>query len=202
MLLILDRQHGSKGGDWHGGAGVDLDGDGEITIHEREAALTPWIALGAIDYCDEQGVEVELIADGPYYERHARATNLAREHSGKVAYVALHLNAGGGGYSATFYDHRSAAGKGLATEIAAALAGLRLDGVTEHLRRPATSGGWTSRAYGCIEGIYTGPSNISAALIEPLFMDNDDHHQHLTGVTLQEIGAAVAKAAIRWGQNG
>lgn len=50
----------------------------------------------------------------------------------------------------------------------------------------------TARGFGCIDGIYEGPANITAVLLEPGFIDSAEHAGLWTAEGLQRIGRALA----------
>lgn len=201
VIALLDRQHYGTGRGL--GAAADLDGDGLIEVHEREAMLTPLYITPAKRVFADNGHDATVISEGSYPLRHrVAATTAAINAPRPVAYIACHLNAGGtagtGDYGVIFYDGRSAAGWALATAIAHRLRALDLDGVARILVRPTDPDGWTRRAHATISGIYRGPINISGVCFEPLFLDNPAHQAHLTEAGLSRIGEALALGCIDW----
>jgi len=200
MLVILDRQHGYKTGDrWIPGACADIDGDGFIEDWEQEARLTYRYIQYAAEYLIEYGHSVLIIDQGRYPTRHAKANGRARHEIEKVAYVACHLNAGGGDYSLVLYDERSSSGEDLARSVRSELQGL-IPEYRKRLIRLCAEEAWKNGFY-TIKGIWRGPKNISAICYEPLFMDNPDHQEFLkTEKGIKEIGESLAKGCIKWGQ--
>jgi len=211
MLAILDIQHAGKPGKNDLGASHDLDGDGVIGTMEHEAELTPIYAAAAREYLIKQGAAVVILTAGSYASRHKKASTLAKAHAGPVAYVACHLNAGGGDYSLVVHDYRSGTGATLATSLSRALR-KRLKplgvprgftGRTGPPSRPSNPPGllWDAmptfegsqmwpRAWVTLAGVYDGPVNISGVCFEPCFMDS---HSELCGPDgLEVIGRALA----------
>ena len=135
MVLILDRQHYGKPGQNDLGAGADLDGDNVVAIDEREANLTLIYIEAAKELAESEGHTVYVIDSGWYSSRHERAIEIARAHPDDMcAYIACHLNAGGGDYSVCLYDHRSGGGRKLSTSVSALLSD-QLPDVNRHLTR-------------------------------------------------------------------
>ena len=203
MIAILDRQHFGKPNRRSEdlGAGVDLDGDGVIEAHEWETALTP-IYLSACQLkLEALGVEVVTFPyEGQkmsYKQRHAEACRLARENpEARGAYLAAHLNAGGGNYGLVIHDERSSGGKALAESIAN---GMRhyLPELYRVLVRGASSDSW-ARGLTTIRGIWSGPANLSGVCFEPLFMDNEDHQDLIKSDGLQRAGLSAAVGIEAW----
>jgi hypothetical protein len=217
MLAIFDIQHAGKPGKRDLGASHDLDGDGLVEANEHEARLTPLYVKGARAMLEPSGVRVEVLEDGAYSTRHRRAAELAKEHGGPVAYVACHLNAGGGDYGLVCYDYRSGNGSTLATELARKLRkrlaehGVRrvLTGATAPAKRPSGSLGvrWDllpkyngatlwPRPYSTIQGIYKGPANLSGVCFEPVFMDSHAHVLDEAGLEL--LGRCLASGLLSY----
>lgn len=199
MLVILDRQHGYKEGTkWLSGACADIDGDGVKEDWEQEARLTYRYIQYAAGYLYERGHSVLIIDSGRYINRHGKANMRAKHYDGKAAYVACHLNAGGGDYSLVLHDARSAGGEALARCLRSKLKVL----FPEYRDRKVRACGpdsWAN-AYATITGIYSGPRNISAVCYEPLFMDNVDHQQILNDEDgIRMLGEALAKGCLAWG---
>lgn len=210
-FAILDIQHAGKPGKNDLGAAHDIDGDGMIGAFEHEAELTPIYATAAKAALEAAGAAVEIINSGSYTNRHKHARALAAERSGLVAYVACHLNAGGGDYGLVVSDYRSGNGGTLATECARVMRkkfadhGIRrvLTGQTAPTKRPSGSLGdrwdrlpkWGGalhwpRPWWTIKGIYSGPANLSGICYEPVFMDS--HANMLDEAGLELIGQALA----------
>ena len=127
-VVIFDLQHrGKPPPNQHDvGAGRDLDGDGTIGAHEVETHLVPGYVGPANEILFGAGHRVVWFTDGSYAARHKRAAKIAAQvgPSGRVAYLACHLNAGAEGKlqrALTLYDARSTGGKSLATTIATSL---------------------------------------------------------------------------------
>ena len=196
MIAIFDIQHRGKPGRRAGemGAGFDFDGDGVIEIHEQEAYLTPIYAGAASERLALAGEKVVFLEYGTYAERHAKAIQIARSTSEPVAYIACHLNAGGGDYGIILHDDRSVNGHRLSKHLAAALrAGFPVPRVTT--KGTAIAGTW-KRAHTTIAGIYDGPENLTGVCYEPAFIDK--HAHLLTPEGLAAIGKALAEGVLAW----
>ena len=203
MIVIFDRQHYGKPGSASGdrGAGVDLDGDGQIESGEQEANLTPLYIQPAKALLTQLGHTVYLLDSGWYSQRHEDAIAIARANPSKrVAYLACHINAGGGDYAVFLFDSRSSGGAALAGSITDAFASdSDLTGISRSLLRSASATNDWSNAYNTVKGIYAGPTNISGVCVEPYFLDQAKHRW----LTTPEGGAALAEALVdgivRWG---
>ena len=199
MIVVLDRQHIGKPGKSDLGAGADLDGDGKVEIHEMEANLTPLYIKGAKQYLEVRNHNVNVIEKGSYSDRQRLANRVAQANLGiSVAYIACHLNAGNGDYASIFHDERSRSGKALAEHIADAIRALGLSGVKRVLVKAASPDDWTRHALATVRSIYRGPGNISGVCFEPLFIDNEQHQQHLEPDSMHKIGQALAAGCLAW----
>ena len=193
IAAILDRQHVgrvSKLDDLGASPGPNLlDHEGmQTAVYLRHAELT----------LRQQGKPVVPMSDGAYDSRHRRAIQYAKAVPGRRwAYVAAHLNAGGGDYGLVGYDHRSTAGRQLAEAIAAALEE-HCPELARVVVQPVQPTGWTRDMYATISGIYAGPSNLSAVCFEPCFLDQPDHAPLLTPDGLRRIGLALAEGIGGW----
>lgn len=195
-LIFLDRQHAGKPGRKVSdrGAQADLDGDGKIEVHEREAMLTPKYLLNAEERLLELGHDVITLSDGWYSERHNRVNRYSQGVSGPKVYVAAHINAGGGDYGAVFYDSRSSSGPKLAQKIAIKMKNAcpEIDGGIKII--PAKPDDWTLHANNTIRGV----GSPVAICFEPCFIDNDTHKVLLTEAGLSRIGIALAEGIHSW----
>ena len=197
LIVILDRQHVGKPGRNDLGAGADLDGDGTIDFDEREANLTPILIEACRRKLVEAGATVHVFEDDSYWVRHQWAVDIAIDNQDAlVPYIAQHLNAGGGTYSAGFYDARSRNGEKLANCISRAYSDANLSGVSRAItRRCAPTGDWVN-AYHTIKGVYFGPANICGYCSEPVFMDCLAHREHLTEDGLKRLGELQAEGIL------
>jgi len=195
-IVILDRQHhGKPGGRGDLGARADLDGDGMVEAHEFEANLTPLYIASARDYLEPLGIEVVVLEWGSYKARHAYANAIAGAADGApVAYIACHLNAGGGRYAAVLHDSRSRGGRGLAVTLADALEE-EFDELSKGKAVPAGPG---KRAFVTYDGIFEGPGNISGVCFEPCFMDTPEHRPLLSPGGLSRIGRVLGAGCLTW----
>ena len=214
--VILDIQHAGKPTKRDLGASHDIDGDGVVELWEHEAKLTPIYAEAAVRELEAAGHTVVMETSGSYSSRHKRAVKLAEKSWDPVAYVACHLNAGGGDYGLVCWDYRSRGGKRLSRLVGAEL---QLEFNRDELRRvivpdnsatapsvapddQAARRQWSElprydgsvlwpRAWGTIKGIYRGPEMLSGICFEPAFLDT---HADLINTTrgLERIGGALA----------
>lgn len=193
MIAILDWQHHGKPGRNDRGASFDVNGDGEL---EYETELTRGYIDAAAHVLESAGHHVYIFDDGTYRSRHARANTIARAIAEPVAYLACHLNAGGGDYGMVLYDWRSGGGAQLASELVKALSP-RLAEVGRSRTMLSSPDQW-GRAWSTIRGIYDGPAHISGACLEPAFMDTSKHHPLFTSEGLKRIGEAIAVGLMSW----
>ena len=199
MPLILDRQHVGKGGKRRNdvGAALDLDGDGDIDRDEEESYLTEGYIQGATLAMCEPGryIPSPVLTLGPYSERHRLSNELAlRCTTLPFAYVACHVNAGGGDFGLILHDHRSTGGKRLALAIAARLSAACPE-LSEVQVKACCPDDWTRNAYSTIRGIYDGPSNIAGVCFEPGFIDCPAHAPLWKPDGLRRIGDALGDGA-------
>jgi len=202
-VVIIDLQHRGKAPPNQAdvGASRDIDGDGKIGPHEVETHLVPGYAGPCNEVLFGAGHQVVWFTDGSYSDRHKRAAKIAGSvgPTGRVAYLACHLNAGAEGKlqrALTLYDARSGSGKTLATSIASAL------NHVDALRRgrgshvfAARDSDWTRRPLNTIRGIYSAPSNISGVCLEPLFLDG---FPAPTWALLAEVGEHLGQGIDAW----
>lgn len=189
-LIVLDRQHTGKPGQDDTGAWGDFNGNRKPEVMELEAILTGYYGFWCEVRLRELGHEVVVLSDGFYSDRHKRANAYQAD-----AYIALHLNAGGGDYSLALHDYRSAAGKALAASITESWT--KVLPVAKHHVKPTAPEGEFPRAYPCISGVFAGKP--VAALVEPLFVDNPKHQQFLRDETkLHMLGYSIADGIHAW----
>lgn len=191
-LVILDLQHLGKPGKKDLGAAHDLDGDGLIEQGENEAELTPIYVEAAKAELEAAGAKVVVLKSGSYSSRWKQAAKLAKKVKGPVAYVACHLNKGGGNYGLVLHDSRSSGGERLAREVCAELQGAFSRPELERVLKAATSkdsADWP-RPIHTIAGIYDGPANLSGVCFEPLFLDT--HAELLGALTARESAEKTA----------
>ena len=181
-LVILDRQHvGKPGKDDRGASNGDL----------IETDLTAAYIAAARDALERSGVDVLVLEWGWYSSRHEYAREAAKAVTGKCAYVACHVNAGGGSYGLVCYDSRSKAGKSLSDAVSATLEPLAGKSRSE----AASPENW-GNAYNTIKGIYEGPGNLSGICYEPGFIDSDDHRGLWYADGLVRVGEALAAGVV------
>jgi hypothetical protein len=189
-LVIYDRQHAGQVAKVRDvGASADLDHDGVVEVSEQEAVLTARYSIAAETRSRELGDDVIVLSDGRYSERHARANAYAKAYAGPCAYVACHLNAGGGAYGLALHDHRSARGQALADAVAVEWRAALPELAAVHVRAAAPFGDWV-HAYNTIAGVYEGrPVGLCA---EPCFLDGPLAAGLLSSAGLDRIGHALA----------
>tara|TARA_R110002126_G_scaffold290514_1_gene447686 strand:+ start:520 stop:1113 length:594 start_codon:yes stop_codon:yes gene_type:complete len=192
MIVFIDRQHSGKPNKIHDrGAGRDLDNDGNLSADEMESIWTARLSIQLEIALLDMGIQVMPLSDGIYKHRHERVNKYAELHPGPWIYLAMHLNAGGGNYSAMFHDHRSAQGQQLATSMATQIK-------TDHAciesgkAIKATSTDWTKNAYYTIRGV----GKPIAICCEPFFMDT--HAELLSIKGMGSIATSMAKALNKW----
>ena len=189
-LVFLDRQHtGQNRRRSATGASRDLDGDGRITAAETEALWTPYYLLAAEKKLRDYGYDVIPLSDGSYIERHSRANGYLKFGELSV-YLAGHLNAGAGtrsGYGSMFWDHRSAHGEMLASQICIQLSEQITELRQEVRTFAARPDDWTKNAYYTIKGVRS-----VAVCSEPAFIDSSQHRPLFTIAGMEKIGYAIA----------
>lgn len=183
-LVFLDRQHSGRWGDRRGDLGATAPSG------RREALLTPLYLYAAELRLRELGHEVLPISHGTYAQRHAWANEIAEGYAGRSAYVAAHINAGGGDYGLVCYDHRSGASNGPALAAAVARILQAQMGIVVRAERASPSS-WSS-AYGTISTLRR-PVGLC---FEPYFIDT--HQAFSTEEGLERIGRALAEGIHAW----
>ena len=183
------------------GAAYDLDHDGRIEDHEREANLTPHYYLPAKRMLGVRGYQVFVLDQGWYSSRHREARRLAMlyPHS-HVVYVACHVNAGGGRYSLVIHDDRSTQGKHIAEELAHSMLTEGIPGIERSITRRGTPTAWTN-GLNTIKGIYEGPGNLAGVCFEPYFLDQREHAYAATEEGGERIAAALVRGLINYFAN-
>lgn len=189
LLALLDIQHAGR-----------PSRPGDLGAQGREVPLVRRYVEQARLHLETLGVEVLVLEQGEYAERHRYACDLVRaQQPDRAAYVACHLNAGGGDYGLVVRDHRSRMGAELAEVLVRHLEGE----LVPPLSRVRAS--WTSdaaapfpRAWGCIRGIYQGPAQLAGVLAEPCFLDRVEHQVLLEDAGLDRIGRGLAVGLHTW----
>ncbi len=172
------------------GAGADIDGDGEIEIHEMEATWTGKYLLSAELRLRKAGIHVIPLCDGTYSERHKRVNRYMGNFPNAV-YIAAHINAGQGSYGSAFYDHRSKQGPILAGKLCKQMKKW-LTELRQDARAIACSPkDWTKNAY------YTIANTKAIAICyEPCFIDTRSHRSLFSDHGMERIGWALADGII------
>lgn len=203
MIVILDRQHYGKPGKSDPGAVFDLDKNGKVETQEQEANLTPRYIMPMVSRLKQMRITTHVLDKGWYPDRHKVAVQIARDNpKHKVAYLACHLNAGGGTYAAVIHDARSKGGALLAAALATGLEDAHLFGVkTQKIAAASPDNAWKN-VYHTISGIYAGPANISGVCVEPYFLDQPAHEWLTTPEGGEAVAMALIDGVVRWSMGG
>jgi len=187
-MVILDRQHiGKPNKPDDLGAYSELSQEYEAHMVGRYLLETEWTLR-------KLGHRVVVLSDGHYNNRHKRANEFFAREAGACIYLAGHLNAGGGNYSAIFHDHRSAMGAAAALYIKDALG--KIDGLESSKTLQAQPSDWTSNAFHTIDGIYAGRG--CGLCLEPFFIDAKQHSHLMADEGLEQVGNAIAVGVDAW----
>jgi hypothetical protein len=186
-LVIFDRQHKGRSGKRANDRGCSFG-----TLVETD--LTEAYIAAAKARVEAAGVSCEVLTTGEYPSRQAAAGSRAKSVDGRVLYIACHVNAGRGTYALVEYDDRSANGKKAAAAMAAAFDAGLVE-VTSGRTVSLSSG---DRGFACVSGIYAGPANVCAVLVEPGFIDASKHASLWTATGLVRVGNVIADAALAW----
>lgn len=190
MFVIFDIQHGRiKNGVEDKGASFDINNDGK---KEYERDLVKKYVDYAASSLEDKGIPCEIIYTHENYStRQKRCIQKAKDNRDQFyLYIACHLNAGQGNYAVFIHDERSSNGKKYAQRITDSFKKFKL--TQRSLCRFCNTDDW-SRAYYCIKGIWSAPSNMCAVLLEPAFLDNPDHFYLLNN---EEGLKKIAKALV------
>ena len=194
MIVVLDRQHVGKPGKDDRGAQTKINGE---TVYEID--LTAGYIDAAVALLSAEGHTVHVLESGWYGERHERAAEIARDNPHDlVAYVACHVNAGGGSYGLALHDARSRSGLSLAEAIADTLGTVAAPPPDRALVRAAERGGTWGRAMTTIAGIWDAPANCAGVCFAPMFIHSPKHRELLTPEGLRVIGQALAVGCMTW----
>lgn len=187
-MIILDRQHIGKPNNPD-----DLGAYSQLS-QEHEAHMVGRYFLEIEWTLRKLGHRVVVISDGHYSDRHNRANAFFKKESGACLYLAGHLNAGGGTYSAVFHDHRSAMGATASLYIKDELG--KLEGLNNSKSIAAQPNDWTTHAFNTIDGIYSGRG--CGLCLEPFFVDAKSHSHLMTDEGLEQVGNAIAVGIDAW----
>lgn len=192
MIVFLDRQHAGKP-DKISDRGASIEPSPEFGLG-MEAIYTGYLSMMIEEKLLQMGAKVLSLSDGPYSDRHKRVNEYAKNFPAeKMAYLALHLNCGGGDYGSYFYFPGSEEGVRLAEIICHKMRERDLPKIVRHLPKASSPDDWTKNAYYTIRGV-SKPVGICC---EPLFMDT--HREYLTLEKLREIATGIALALVEWG---
>jgi len=194
VIVVLDRQHYGKPGKDDRGAQTEINGE---TVYEID--LTAGYIDAAVALLSAEGHTVHVLESGWYGERHERAAEIARDNPHDlVAFVACHVNAGGGSYGLVLHDARSRSGLSLAEAIADTLGTVAAPHLDRAIVRSTEADGTWARAHGTIAGIWDAPANCAGVCFEPMFIDTPRHRELLTPAGLRVIGQALAVGCMTW----
>lgn len=214
ILAILYPQHREKVSGWDPGASADLDRDGIRELHEQEANITPLHADACIAALAGSSVHTERCnyGDGPTFLTYGQAWHWIGQRAkafrglhpgGRTAVLALHCNAGGGGYGSVFHVKGSTLGAVLGGALVAELR--RLPETRGNVRdlpayddRPGPPQPWLYRAHSALRGVSSTPAYCFAALVEPGFLDAPAHAALWTPDGAKRIGEIYARALRRF----
>lgn len=175
MLVTLDLGHVGRTG---GRAGA-------VSRGLREDSIVVGYASRAAQRLIEAGITVELAGAGAYPARRRAARDVNSD-----AYLALHVNAGGGDYGLLLHlpDEASAA---LARHLASAMRSL---GPRRWVVDVAGTPKWPEATSALLAG--TGCASV---LVEAGFLDNPAHDGMWGPTGQRAIGDAIATGVLAWG---
>jgi N-acetylmuramoyl-L-alanine amidase len=191
LRVALDVQHIYRTGIYANDRGCRFKLAGGLTVWESQAATAyaaaaaAWLRARGADVVTNDPAHQVLI--GPYSRR-----NLYASARGVAAYLACHVNAGGGSYCSMGTFGLARAGTLLlATEIAGAVRDAipALAGSTFPLLKRGDRGAV------CIERTYPA---VATVLCEPVFGDNPRLQDALTGPGAVRLGEAIASGVAEW----
>jgi hypothetical protein len=185
MVVFLDRQHLGKPSRWND--------EGAKNAEVTETYLTSQYIFHCENHLRMQGIDVCVLTDGWYKRRHQRVNEYCADIDGKCVYIACHINAGGGNYGASFYDHRSSNGSRLAHAINLQLANAcpELQSVKRIECKPDD---WTKNAYNTIKGV----GKPTSVCFEPLFIDCAEHEPLTLPEGIRRVGIALADGILNY----
>ena len=189
LRVAVDVQHLYREGQHAGdhGSTFTLEGGGKIAEAQAAVAyaqaLVAWLrARGAAVLTNEPAAG---ILTGPYSRRNAAALSW-----GAGAYLACHVNAGGGGYALAEYP-LACEGQVLGDLIGAELV-KRFREIRAHTTRALSPG---ARGDVCIEGC---SKDAPAIVLEPFFGDTPAMQPLFAAGRLTELGEAIGEAVASW----
>jgi N-acetylmuramoyl-L-alanine amidase len=148
--------------------------------NESDMALI--YGLSAYGHLESAGHTVYLLTYGNYTVRHTFCKN-----NSIGLHMQCHVNAGQGNYS-LIYCRTGNEGLELANEIA-----LKFADVLPVSKAKVEEINSDRRGYGCIM------STIPSLLLEPLFLDNDEHYEELIeGDACFDIGKCISEGVLEW----
>jgi N-acetylmuramoyl-L-alanine amidase len=189
--IAVDVQHLYRPSKPHDRGALFTLADG---THTDEASATLKYAAVLCDYLEASGATVLTndaahgILTGEYRTRN-RAAQVWQAH----AYLACHLDAGGGEYAMVERMAMTAGGE-LAEILATAVSEAFPRELPHHQVRLL---GAEQRGAVCVEAV---PATIPALILEPFFGDQPNHQGLLAAPQLRQLGVALGSALARWWQ--
>jgi N-acetylmuramoyl-L-alanine amidase len=188
LRVVVDVQHLYRPAKPNDRGSVFTLANGTKTT-EGTAAFT--YATSLVAWLEERGARVMTnepargILVGPYSRRH-RAADAWDAH----AYLACHVNAGGGGY--TLAEHMALTmGRGLAEAIGPKIV-TAFPAITRAQVRALST---TDRGAVCIREV---PGRIATIICEPFFGDNPAHQGMLATPELVRLGTVIGEGVAVW----
>lgn len=188
LRAVVDVQHLYRTGSHAGDRGSVYTLANGTRVTEADATLV--YAHAIVSYLELWGARVVSndpahgILVGPYSAR-----NLAAQTS--HAYLACHLNAGGGAYAAVEYMSTTV-GAALAAAIGPQVQAAFPTDIPNAKAIPLSSG---QRGAVCIERV---ASNVAAVICEPFFGDNPRQQHLLDAPSLVRVGEVIAHGVADW----
>jgi len=185
MMIFLDRQHLGKPNRWND--------EGAKNDEMTETYLTSQYIFHAENHLRMHDIDVCVLSDGWYSDRHARVNEYCRTGV-KSVYVACHINAGvNGTYGASFYDYRSSGGKILSECINRHL-DLHCSELSSVKAIPAQPDDWTAHAFNTIKNV----GQPTAVCFEPFFIDAPSHALLKQPSGIHRVGIALAEGILEF----
>jgi len=189
LWVAVDVQHLYRDGKHAGDMGSVFELAGGAKLPEAQAVLV--YAQAAVSWLAARGASVLTnnpvagTLTGPYGRRHNAAAAW-----GAHAYLACHLNAGGGSYALAEYMVPTG-GQALGVAILGILAD-RFQEIRGTKINPLMPG---QRGAVCIAGL---PASVTAIVLEPFFGDNALQQPLLSHDRLVSLGEAVGEGVAAW----
>ena len=187
--IVVDVQHLYRDGKHAGDRGAIFQLEGGATIAEAQAtvvyaqALTEWLRSRGAQVLTNDPVHGILV--GPYSKRTA-AANAYQAH----AFIACHVNAGGGAYALAEYQ-LAGLGQAMGDMIGAKLVE-RFPEIRAHKCDPIMPG---ARGDVCVDGVSW---DVPALILEPFFGDTRRMQALFAHDRLVALGEAIGEGVAVW----